>query len=192
MRTTCWLTRRAIGRSLDLNEPLSDRAAAHCENCSSCRGFHIAQIRLVQRLSRDAAGFNNAETPFLRSLVLDALSSGERIQPSANASRPLWPRLAVGLLAMAIGITLLVLNRNGGPAPAEVLVSAPPPSRQQVAVAPPVLPDFPSVDTEKLREWSLALDQPLENEMQLVVSDARMAIQYLAHTFLPERALGLP
>ena len=39
----------------------------------------------------------------------------------------------------------------------------------------------------KLTDWSQKLDQPLETELELVVSDAKTAITYLADNFLPEQ-----
>ena len=49
----------------------------------------------------------------------------------------------------------------------------------------PMVMELP--DARRLRQWTETLDRPLETEMELVVNDAKMAINSLANSFISEK-----
>jgi len=60
--------------------------------------------------------------------------------------------------------------------------------RAEIAATATELSTLIRVPSEvKLTNWSQTLNQPLETELELVVSDARTALTYLADNFLPEQ-----
>jgi hypothetical protein len=91
--------------------------------------------------------------------------------------------LAAGC-ALAAGLLLVQ------PRPTAKLTTAPRPT-QVARVAPRFIPALPASlkipDENQLREWSVKLDEPLEHEMQLVVSDARSAVNSLENSFVPQK-----
>jgi hypothetical protein len=52
---------------------------------------------------------------------------------------------------------------------------------------PPSLPiTLPSVSAAQVEAWTARLDEPLQKELNNVISDTRQAIQFVASNFIPE------
>lgn len=48
------------------------------------------------------------------------------------------------------------------------------------------IPPLPQLSSEQLAQISVKLDQPLQKELQSVISDTRQAIQFVAANFMPD------
>jgi hypothetical protein len=123
-----------------------------------------------------------------------------KIRRDSSPERPhLWLRIAMGTAVIAIGAVLafefLSPQRafveqtpvtNPGPE-SEVAsvnsVSSAPGSAMAVASSLPL----PKLSAEQIQALSLQLDEPLEKELKNVISDTRVAIQFVASNFLPEK-----
>jgi hypothetical protein len=106
-----------------------------------------------------------------------------------------------GGLAVLAGLLLALIvmrNQRVDPAPptyAQAPVTAPDPATEAAdasgggtgeakeAAMPPLL----AVDLGKLQRWTAPLDQPLQEEIQLVVLDTKAALNGLANSFFPEK-----
>ena len=66
-----------------------------------------------------------------------------------------------------------------------------PPSTSLASNDLPETPDLeikiPEITSEQVQALTLKLDQPLEKELEYVISDTRQAIQFVASNFLPEK-----
>jgi hypothetical protein len=94
----------------------------------------------------------------------------------------LWPRFALGLAAVTLiaGALFHFSRRDPAPSPGpDVVATTLPPE--------PLNLDFPTIQTVPLEAFAQHLDQPLEKELQNVISDTRQAIQFVAASFLPEK-----
>ena len=109
--------------------------------------------------------------------VMENLSSES---PSIPGHCFAWPRFALGFATIA-GVAALSLSVLRPPK--EELV----PRLATAAPREPLNISIPSIPTEHLEQLSLHLDQPLEKELQNVISDTRVAIQFVAASFLPEK-----
>jgi hypothetical protein len=90
-----------------------------------------------------------------------------------------WPRFAIGF-AMIAAVALLSINLLHPPQddPLQKVPAAP---SESLSIS---IPEIPAAHFEQL---TLHLDQPLEQELQKVISDTRVAIQFVAASFLPEK-----
>ena len=110
----------------------------------------------------------------------------------APQRRPLWwPRFALGLAVVAIA-TVIAFEFLKEPQVEPVLVvntaAGLDANRAPVLSSADSL-DFtvPKITSEQLQALTTKLDQPLEKELENVISDTRLAIQFVASNFLPER-----
>jgi hypothetical protein len=92
-----------------------------------------------------------------------------------------WPRFSIGLATVCLltVVSFHFIRQN----PEIRSVSQP------VAAAPtePLNIAFPQIQAVPIENLSMHLDQPLERELQNVISDTRLAIQFVASSFLPEK-----
>jgi hypothetical protein len=113
--------------------------------------------------------------------VIDALPA--RPSPGLSSTpfeRPAGPRLAwAGLLAALTFATWLIFSPKVDHA-TPVAAAHPEPSP-----APPTL-NLPTVNLHQVQALTAKIDEPLERELQLVLSDTRNAIRFVASNFLPE------
>jgi hypothetical protein len=104
--------------------------------------------------------------------------------PYQSASAPrrsfVWSRFAIGFAAIAAVAVLSVQVLR----PPNKKTSSP-----QVAVGPSdaLNLSIPEISTARFEQLTLHLNQPLEKELQNVISDTRVAIQFVAASFLPEK-----
>ncbi len=151
--------------------------AAHLAGCEECREFFGACDELALALKRDAAREWREPPGGLE----------QKIMRAVNQSAPApCPRAARHLPAVFAGVAACAAVA------AVVLLQSPPPlavSRSPVAVAvapraPAVAPDQVWASLKPSTDALLAGD-PLQHEVDAVVSDARTAFRFLERNFLP-------
>jgi hypothetical protein len=131
---------------------------------------------LEQRLRSERPLFSPRERFTER--VMDSLP------PRLNRPRPSvtipWPRVVLALAATAcIALALAkLLPRDANFPPDPVSVNT------QPSAAPAL--NLPNVSITQVQDLVAKLDEPLQNELNNVISDTRQAIQFIASNFLPE------
>ena len=171
----CWFYRKVISLGLEEGNASSARVRRHLEFCPSCRRFQEAETALSRRLRQEAPSFRVPPSPFLAGKIVASAGRAELAREPGRSSRLLAWSGATALVTLVL--SSLVMWQRSVP-----LAPAPAPA---VPVSLPGL-GFAVPDGEQLLKMSEALDRPLDGEMQLVVSDARMAVQALAQNFLPK------
>jgi hypothetical protein len=176
----CRFYKKVIAHCLDnRNQTLQAAAQRHLRECPACRQFYQLECELTRRLAAGAEDHAKSPSPFLRGKIMTSLDRPrEEAAPAHHVLRLGWVTalLVIGLAWFTLSSlrTVQHSNRQGGqPAPLS-LQTAPEPRH------------IPPLTGRNIFEWSKALDEPLEAEMNSVVSDARTAIQLLAQNFLPD------
>jgi hypothetical protein len=182
---TCWIQRRRILAHLDRGGPLPEVLARHLADCPKCRAFHSGQVEMERRLSMAAPGLRKEPPPFLEGRILAALKSGTRMEAEGvGSSWPFLPRLATGsvMALLVTGLIWLSWPESQAPLPEQETVA-------QMAPAPAAsgqrMPDLP-----RLPELGGRFQDPLQQEMNLVMNDARSAADLLARNFIPKTFLA--
>jgi hypothetical protein len=128
--------------------------------------------------------------------VMAKLSAQERVlsaeKDAASSWNGLWVRFAFGLAILAIAAVFAVeffekpetqlASQESHPAPASN-------SEQEGNAEFPggVTLPLPRITQEQFQALATRVDEPLEKELQHVISDTRLAIQFVASNFLPEQ-----
>jgi hypothetical protein len=121
--------------------------------------------------------------------------SGSNKRPERPAL--LWPRFALGFALVAIVAVFafeFLKEPQVGP---EVALNSIEGSNASIAdfessavesvSAQPLAFPVPNITSEQFQALTTRLDQPLEKELENVISDTRQAIQFVASNFLPEK-----
>ena len=102
--------------------------------------------------------------------------------PIPRPASGFWPRFSLGFATVCLltAVSFHFIRQNPEPP------SAPPRTVAAVPTEPLnfALPQLQAVPIENL---TMHLDEPLERELQNVISDTRLAIQFVASSFLPEK-----
>ena len=116
--------------------------------------------------------------------VMSRLCEEPVANTAAEPRRLLWPRLALAFALVAIAAVFAFEFLNPQPEPVVIVAAneVPPP-----APAESVSFSLPLVTAEQVQALTVKLDQPLEKELKNVISDTRLAIQFVAANFLPEK-----
>lgn len=176
----CWFYRRTISQCLDAAEPLADRTRRHVQSCPDCQTFYATQKRITQNLMDEAAEWRSEPSPFLHGRIMASL---ERQVPAAEprAYSFRWVAASVVLGCLLLGAFVGLSLRHGNTVPdraAPMIVNSPLFSAEQLPSG------------RELLEWSQSLEQPLQTELDSVVTDAKTAVRVLADNFLPEKLLA--
>lgn len=106
----------------------------------------------------------------------------------------LWPRFALGLALLAIATVFAFefLQKPDGSPVVTVAVNSTEEPDASTASVPSISTEsvsfpVPKITSEQLEALTVRLDQPLEKELENVISDTRLAIQFVASNFLPEK-----
>lgn len=178
---TCWLTRRDIAKCLDDDRPLAPKSEQHLHSCAQCAHHYATQQHLVGQLSRQALSDHFEPSPFLRGRIVAAIRQAAEADTTIPASspRPSWiGGLALSLGAAAAIVIGIAVNRpDPTPASAQLLSKVIQLSGEQV---------IEETTGQSFEAWSVALNEPLESELQFVMNDARSAIDSLAENFIPK------
>jgi len=92
-----------------------------------------------------------------------------------------WPRFALGFATVSLlAAASFQFMKRGSESPSTL--------PQTIAAVPaePLNFAMPKLKAVPIENLSMHLDQPLEKELQNVISDTRLAIQFVASSFLPE------
>lgn len=101
--------------------------------------------------------------------------------PDRHPEISFWPRFAVGFATVSLLAAASFQFMKRGSEPPSTLP-------QTIAEVPaePLSFAMPRLQAVPIENLSMHLDQPLEKELENVISDTRMAIQFVAASFLPE------
>jgi hypothetical protein len=122
--------------------------------------------------------------------VVARLPESSTIERESAPTLVLWPRLALGVAVIAIAAVFAF--EFSKPTTNRLVAS----NQQPDAVAAlthsePVLDasdlSIPVITPEQIQALTVKLDDPLEKELNNVISDTRQAIQFVALNFLPEK-----
>ena len=181
----CWFIQRVLGTASPRNGSISPRINTHVASCARCRRFQANQNHVIQRLQNEAEVERPPAPAFLHGKIMSQIAKASIEPPRVqHLSRPSWAVAGTIALACFLGI---LYDWNGKyfskiDRSVETLARAasqePPP--QAFLPIPPSLAKAPS-----LHKWTGDLEQPLENELHAVVSDAHNAVLNLAQSFLP-------
>ncbi len=176
----CYYHRKIIRSSLDADSPLPDQTRNHIQKCPGCRKVYESETRIIRELLVAAGTVEQSPSSFLHARIMSSIARSETAaEGGLTRGRPVW---AVGL-ATAFALLVGVLWIRQRTVPDQAMVARPPhPSPIPIELSLNV--NIP--DGSQLRQWTGKLDEPLETEMKLVVSDATTAFNSLANNFLPE------
>ena len=175
----CFTRRSKISTAIESGQDLPDDLAAHLEVCPSCRRFFERQSDLVDRLKRPVS--DSAEYPAgLNASILRAIQQPEAARVNhSREPRRISPWLApLSFASAALAAALFLIFREPASTPPAVAGLASPISAEMVAEE--------TAPADYIRSWSVALNQPLDTELDSVVADARSAVRFLAVNFLPD------
>lgn len=177
----CWLCKTVISSRLDSEEELPAWTRKHIGECDNCRRFYETESRLIERLLESAPGPIEESSPFLRGKIMAAVRREEPspVRPSLRLS---WVAGVASVLVLVSVLSFQFLQNFKNQSGTSGLVT-----ENLIDPEGPLAPVLTLANREKLYELSRNLDQPLEAELQFVVSDARAVFQTLAYNFLPEQ-----
>jgi len=175
----CWLSRNILSIRIDENRPPPEWVCNHVHGCQECRGFYELAISLAEQLSSVAKTAKGPAPPFLQARIMSTLRASERREVGRTCGRFAWAT-ALGLACL---LTAGIVWLHPPPAPTKIANN---PVATPVELAPKV--NLPTVT--QLDSWTKSLDTGLEQETQLVLLDARSAIDTLARSFVPEDFLA--
>jgi hypothetical protein len=98
-----------------------------------------------------------------------------------------WPRFAISFAAIAIALVVASEFWNRPQTPATANNDSKPSQVIEVASIEPIEIPIPTITAEQVQALTEKIDQPLEKELKNVISDTRLAIQFVASNFLPEQ-----
>jgi hypothetical protein len=177
----CRLHQNAILSSVDADAALPARTQRHLQNCSECRRVYESQAAAARQL-RDHAGSETREpSPFLHARIMSSLGHSQ-----LNAERKherIWMSWAFGLATVCLLLAGVIWVRNQ-PTPDS---SDGFPRPLAGVLADPDLPMALNLPNEiQMRQWTVKLDEPLQTEMNLVVTNTKTAANALVNNFMPE------
>ena len=177
---TCWFHKRILSRSLDANATPPTGTLQHLRHCATCSAFCETQTRIVRELVAGAESCRLQSSPWLeRQIIAELWKEPDWAGRAARRFPSGWP-IAATAACLLLGAFLWLHNR---PVPDQPVAQSHPGSDASAADLA-LLFELPN--GADLSELSRKLNWPLETEMQLVVTDAKIAMNYLADSFLPE------
>jgi hypothetical protein len=180
---SCWFHKKVIAHSIDAGQALPERTQRHAQNCPACCQSWEIECELTRQLAAGAGAHRQPPSPFLHAKIMASLDRpAETARTHRNDPAPIWAAaVIIGVLGI-FGISFVQHLQRPSPdgQPKERSGTLPQPVIQKFAQ------DLSAFNGRNVFEWSKTLDQPLEIEMQSVVSDAKTALQLLAQNFLPE------
>jgi len=198
----CQLYRFWINRAFDDGQRLTARSARHLADCEECRRWHERQLLVVQRLQAGrqtagaigtavstvggAAGATEVAPPFLRARILNEIKADSRREAPVTFTRWAWVGAAVAAVALAM------IAAQSSTKQAALLVAPNEPASASVPKSATALIEATSrfADGGRLLQVATNFDQPLQEEMHLVLEDARAALRSLQLEFVPSALLA--
>jgi hypothetical protein len=177
----CWLYHWMIRWNGD-DEPKPGLLQRHLHECAACRRVHQGGAQLTARLKAEAPAHLTEPPPFLQNRILAAL----RQEPQSTAPHVFGIfRLGTALIpAVAILVVLgYWMHDTDTLNPSQTAeVSSPTAVQAEKLLA--------QSDPGHLLDLAGKLDQPLQSELNSVVSDAKTALQSLTENFVPSQFLA--
>ena len=115
---------------------------------------------------------------------MSRISALETDQDLVRARPSFWPRFAVGFAAIAIACVLASEFWKRPETAMEVKLAG---NDHPIQLENPIEIPIPTITPEQLQALTEKIDEPLEKELKNVISDTRLAIQFVASNFLPEQ-----
>jgi len=176
---TCQLCRRAISNKADAVAPLPRWAERHVGNCSACREFRESITTIARELPAAAASDRKAASPFLHRRIMSAIAHPPAAQElSQSQGHRAW---TIAALAACLVMAAVVWMRRPQAPDTAPTSSVPPANELALNVKLP--------DGAELKQWT-NVDGSLETEAQLVLDDARRALESLKKSFVPKDLLA--
>jgi hypothetical protein len=121
--------------------------------------------------------------------VMSRLPAHEAEADRMHAGSLFWPRFALGIATVAIALVIAgEFWRRSEPGTANVAANNHSiQAEKTVAALQPVEITIPTITPEQIQALTERIDQPLEKELKNVISDTRLAIQFVASNFIPEQ-----
>jgi hypothetical protein len=176
----CWFHKRILSRSLDANATPPTGTLQHLRHCATCSEFCETQTRIVRELGAGAESCRLQSSPWLERRIIAEFRQEPEEAGVAARRFPTASSIAATAACLLLGAFLWLQNR---PVPDPPAAQSHPGSETSVADLASL---FKLPKGADLSELSQKLNWPLETEMQLVVTDAKTAMNYLADSFLPE------
>lgn len=149
---------------------------AHAETCSACQQESAEMSKIERDLRNEKLSHSPAPGFYLR--LESKLDRSADATPGASRN-VLWPRLVFAMATLALSAVLFL--QVDGKSPTQLSQINSPPSEPVMEIPP-----LPQLSSEQLAQISVKLDQPLQKELQSVISDTRQAIQFVAANFMPD------
>lgn len=182
-RLTCRLVRKWAAA---FGDPASRQphglGSRHLETCADCQAFFSACDDLDASLKRDASTFTQAPVAGLDDRILRAVRMSEP-PPRRAHTRALTLSFA-GAAACAAVAVFFFQRHNEDDAATHLAEHGSLPSVADMMVAADALSDR-LWNSLKPSAQALSDQNPLQQEIDLVYSDARSALDFLARNFLP-------
>jgi hypothetical protein len=176
----CWLYQTALAWSKDPQAPAAAWVKRHLRVCPRCRRFDEEHSRVAAALAASAQAQVTDPPPFLRARILSTLKaeSSRSVEPIALRR---WAGAAL-VSAFSLFIMIAFFVNRPGPHPARL---------NPAGSATEAWEQWKlRISPDQLLAWTERVDQPLENELNSVASDAKSALASLAGNFLPEPGAG--
>jgi hypothetical protein len=164
--------------------------------CEDCQQFFGACDALTAALKRDAVRQWRDAPPGLEQTIIRAVNLSTRESAHLPRGSGAWMSFAV-VAACALGVMLVYQSRapagSAVPASAANVATANAVDPATLAAANEIIASVPSDLLAEMQPKAEALLQqdPLQNEVDAIASDARTAVSFLARNFLP-RAVDRP
>jgi hypothetical protein len=154
--------------------------SAHVAGCPECQAFFAAGDELELALRREAAAERALPPGSLENEILRAVRAS--VRPARRSF--MLPVLSLGGVAAAFAAAIVMLPSS----------TTPQASPEELTAAESIAGAVPTNLLAELRPQAQAIlnQDPLQNEVDAVVSNARSAVSFLAKNFLPsDTALAL-
>jgi hypothetical protein len=178
----CWLYRKAISWAADSQAQVPRWVKPHLLACPDCRRFQQGEMSLSTRLTADAKAHVAEFPPVLHARIMSTLRT-EAAKPAQRVLALRWIEAALIPALGALMIAAYCVSKPGGSHESPSYLAASP----GASALQTLIPQSPQSDPSQLLAWTGKLDQPLQSELDFVVSDAKTALQSLAENFLPSR-----
>ena len=176
---TCLFCQRTFSSCANVNTALPNWARNHLRDCAPCREYYEATTTLARQLSASAGQQRRSPSPFLHGKIMSTIRSQQNAESQPASGR--WSlALGVGTVCLVVAACIVWLQSPASDQNVAKSISAPAEIRLNV--------NLPSA--AQVNQWTKNLDAPLEEEMNLVLSDANGALNTLARSFLPEDFLS--
>lgn len=174
----CWFHKRILSRSLDANVTPPSGTLQHLRHCATCSAFYETQTRIVRELEAESCRLQSS--PWLERRIIAEVRQVPEGAGMAARRFPSRRPIAAAAACLLLGAFLWLQHR---PMPDPPMAQSHPGSDAATADLASL---FELPKGADLDELSRKLNWPLETEIQLVVTDAKSAMNYLADSFLPE------